>query len=412
MTLPMTLFMIYVAFLTTTMFFVAVKPFFELKKGKKLGWVLIYAVYAFNDFFWAWLKRFSPFKEYQTVEVISVYVLSIIILCVYFKGNMIRNFCHLFAIDFIYQCCAMVIDLFVAMIFVGNSMDKMYKLLEGYTWPSIFCFTSASIIGGFLAPPIVRLIKKMNVKVTDLVFAGLALLDINALVINSPDSLRIVFPGFITFLLIYLFFQDGKSKQMQSQFQYYSQIEKYERRKNDELSKLRHDIANHLEVVDELKKQYINELISKVDNVLGKETGVRVLDCLMRIKKEECREAEINFDCELIGLEGMKASEYDMVSLLANLLDNAIESCQAVEGDRKITFEMERKQDYLLVKMENTKSRSETPIKNNFKSIKDVSGTHGIGTRIIKEMVNKYDGVIEYKDMENTMLMNLTICIW
>lgn len=404
------IFMIYVALLTTTMFFVAVRPFFELKKGKKLGWVLIFLVYGFNDYFWAYLRRFL--YDYSTVEVVSVYVLCIIILHMCFKGNMIRNFCHLFAIDFIYQCCAMVIDLFAAMFFVGNSMDEMYKLLQGTTGPSVFCFTLSSVIGGLLAPWIVRLIKKINVKITDFVFAGLAILDINALITSSPDSLRIVFPGFIAFLLIYLFFQDGKSKQMQSQFQYYSQMEKYERKKNDELSKLRHDIANHLEIVDELKKEYINELLNKVDNVLGKETGIKVIDCLMRIKKEESEEANIDFNCELIELEGMKASEYDMVSLLANLLDNAIESCQAVEGERTITFEMERKQDYLLVRMKNTKSKSETPIKNNFKSFKDVSGTHGIGTRIIKEMVNKYDGIIEYKDLEDTMQMNLTICIW
>ena len=404
------LFMVYVATLTTTMFFIAVKPFFELRRGKKLGWFLIYSVYWFNDFFWAYLRRFL--YDYSTVEVISVYILCLIILHFYFKGNMIRNFCHIFAIDFIYQCCAMVMDLFIAMFFVGNSMDKMYELLQGNTLPSVFCFTVSSIIGGLVAPWIVRLIKKINVKITDFVFAGLAILDINALITSSPDSLRIVFPGFIAFLLIYLFFQDGKSKQMQSQFQYYSQMEKYERRKSDELSKLRHDIANHLEVVDELKKEYISELISKVDNVLGKETGVRVIDCLMRIKKDESAEADIDFSCELVELEGMKASEFDMISLLANLLDNAIESCQAVENDRKITFKMERKQDYLLVKMENTKSKSETPIKNNFKSFKDVSGTHGIGTRIIKEMVNKYDGDIEYKDLGDKMQMNLTICIW
>ena len=410
MTLPIPIFMIYVAILTATMFFVAVKPFFELKRGKKIGWLLIFTVYAFNDYFWAYLVRYL--KDYKTIEVLLIFALHMIILAVCFKGNMIRNFCQLFAIDFIYQCCATMLDLFIAMAFVGNSMERISELLAGFTWPSIFCFTTASIIGGLITPSIIRLIKKINIKIADFLFAGLALLDINALVTNSPDNLRIVFPGFVAFLLIYLFFQDGKSKQMQNQFQYYSQIEKYERRKNDELSKLRHDIANHLEVVDELKKEYINELISKVDNVLGKETGVRVIDCLMRIKKEESAEAEIDFSCELIELEGMKASEYDMVSLLANLLDNAIESCQAVDGNRKITFEMERKQDYLLVKMENTKSKSETPIKNNFKSFKDVGGTHGIGTRIIKEMVNKYDGVIEYKDLEDTMQMNLTICIW
>ena len=64
MTLPIPIFMIYVAFLTATMFFVAVKPFFELKKGKKIGWLLIFTVYTFNDYFWAYLVRYL--KDYKT----------------------------------------------------------------------------------------------------------------------------------------------------------------------------------------------------------------------------------------------------------------------------------------------------------------------------------------------------------
>lgn len=121
----------YVALQTTMMFMVAVRPFFQLKKGKKLGWLLIALVYGFNDFYWAYLMRF-PLEKYKAIEVIAVYALCMIILNFHFKGNMVRNFCRMFAIDFIYQCCAMVLDLFFALLFVGNSMEKIYNLLQGY----------------------------------------------------------------------------------------------------------------------------------------------------------------------------------------------------------------------------------------------------------------------------------------
>ena len=227
------------------------------------------------------------------------------------------HFFNIFAIDFIYQCCATMLDLFIAMIFVGNSMDKIAELLAGFTWPSIFCFTTASIVGGLITPSIIRLIKKINIKIADFLFAGLALLDINALVTNSPDNLRIVFPGFVAFLLIYLFFQDGKSKQMQSQFQYYSQMEKYERKKNDELSKLRHDIVNHC--INDISVQGA-EPVYFMDYIgIGKLRSPLYEQVLSGIAKA-CREA----NCAVLGGEtaempGMYGNDFDLVGVITGI---------------------------------------------------------------------------------------------
>jgi sensor histidine kinase YesM len=84
---------------------------------------------------------------------------------------------------------------------------------------------------------------------------------------------------------------------------------------------------------------------------------------------------------------------FDLCSVFSSLIDNAIEACKKIDiiADRKIEVIAAMKQEYLIIKVKNTKS-SEI-LKNDdglFLSTKHDKQNHGI----VKEIANRYNGTI------------------
>ena len=87
-----------------------------------------------------------------------------------------------------------------------------------------------------------------------------------------------------------------------------------------------------------------------------------------------------------------------MVTVLANLLDNAIEACEKIEGDRVIRVSAVLKQSFLF-SVRNTTLPVE--IKNDtIQTTKPNASLHGFGLSNIKLILNKYhaDFVMDYED--------------
>lgn len=63
------------------------------------------------------------------------------------------------------------------------------------------------------------------------------------------------------------------------------------------------------------------------------------------------------------------------------------------------------------VRVRNTKNESEEPIKHKFMTMKKDAENHGIGMKIIRSIVNKYDGAVQYYDekTEFTVIVNLQV---
>ena len=101
-------------------------------------------------------------------------------------------------------------------------------------------------------------------------------------------------------------------------------------------------------------------------------------------------------------------SRVDVVEILSNLIDNAIEACERMEDkNRYINIDTSFKANFWIVVIENSKAVSEKPIKNKFKTNK--SGEHGLGLKIVKMITNKYDGALRYEDNKDSFKVELMI---
>lgn len=63
------------------------------------------------------------------------------------------------------------------------------------------------------------------------------------------------------------------------------------------------------------------------------------------------------------------------------------------------------------IRVRNTKNESEEPIKVHFRTLKSDSENHGFGMKIIRSIVDKYDGTIQYQDdkTEFVVVVNLQV---
>ena len=97
----------------------------------------------------------------------------------------------------------------------------------------------------------------------------------------------------------------------------------------------------------------------------------------------------------------------DIIGLLSNLLDNAIEAVERSERKGYISCCIKRKSMII----ENSKSENEYPEVNEFKTNKQDANSHGIGMSIIRSIVSKYDGSLKYTDVGDRMIVEIIFAV-
>lgn len=175
--------------------------------------------------------------------------------------------------------------------------------------------------------------------------------------------------------------------------------------KMETIRKYRHDLKKHIQTLEMLSENHvmISEEMEEYTNTLKqqykrfeKEENDGFISFLLSIKKKECERKQIPVEIVLDDNNYDKFEEIDLVSLIHNLFDNAIEENERIKtaGDRGIYFSMKKENDHVVIDMKNKIVEGE---KITFLTKKDSYLEHGIGMKIIKSIVEKYNGSRKYK---------------
>lgn len=219
--------------------------------------------------------------------------------------------------------------------------------------------------------------------------------------------LSIISTSFIVFLNIYIIdFLETVSrsnslelqmetlkKQSEIQYNYYKKLQK-----NYELSrKLLHDTRNHLNTIKRMYQnsdydeanQYEKKLYSEIDRyVMKKYTLNNALNIVINDKIETASKRKINLDINIDVDDGLEfISDYDIVVIFGNLLDNAIEACSYLTIVNKvISLNIKKYNDQLyFINICN-------PINKNNKQ--PGLGHEGLGLKNVQSSVEKYNGTM------------------
>lgn len=188
-----------------------------------------------------------------------------------------------------------------------------------------------------------------------------------------------------------------------------------------EMRAFRHDMRNHFKVLKTLCAKGTNEwearkCLQEIDKYIGEfeasfrddieetDSGNLVIDSILNAKKSVATSKGINITLDLMIPQHMDCNGTDVVILLANLLDNAIEACESVEDtEKKITLSINYASSNLIICVCNTynghwdgKSTSSTK-SMLLPTTKADSKKHGIGMQNVLEVVEKYKGNMEWK---------------
>ena len=167
----------------------------------------------------------------------------------------------------------------------------------------------------------------------------------------------------------------------------------------DMTRKFRHDLAKHIQTLEVLMaeedgaelQKYADGLKLEYRKVENKgESESEVVNAILSMKRKQCQEKRISLYLNIEEKGYSLVRDMDMVGILVNLLDNAIEENEKIEAEeqRGIWLDMKQKEQGEVWLQIKNQIRPDKKI--NFQTEK--KGEHGIGRGIIEYLVKQYQG--------------------
>lgn len=145
-------------------------------------------------------------------------------------------------------------------------------------------------------------------------------------------------------------------------------------------------------------EEFLHEFIGELDKEKAQVwTGLPFLDFILNYKKQVVDQKEIKFRLELDVYE-YPFEEFELGILLGNLLDNAIEACEkCAPGRREIYLHIWNVRFMFMLKLTNSSSKSPEMNGGRFLTDKADKNAHGMGVELVKRILKKYDGDIDFQ---------------
>ena len=185
-------------------------------------------------------------------------------------------------------------------------------------------------------------------------------------------------------------------------------------RKNYDIQRKRtHEYKNQIMCIDSLLKkkkydkleEYINSIFNRLDGQLDMvDTNNEVVNAIINAKYYEALQNDVLFILKINDLSHIKVSDEDIVTILSNLLDNAIEAAGQCEIDKRtVGIRLLYEDDVLSIAVSNSyKTEPEIMEDGYMRTIKDDKEQHGLGIRNVVATLEKYNAeyIIDYKNGE------------
>lgn len=164
----------------------------------------------------------------------------------------------------------------------------------------------------------------------------------------------------------------------------------------------RHDYHNHLQTLKAKMdmgraaeaRTYLDSLENDLDDIRAlAETGNVSVDAILNAKLSLVLKQGISLNFKATVPKSLTVSDIDLCVILGNLIDNAMESCEKVEEERRflrLYIGVLRQQLYLSI----SNATAETIRKIDSAYISTKRGSHGHGLKRIDRVVEKYGGYV------------------
>lgn len=186
------------------------------------------------------------------------------------------------------------------------------------------------------------------------------------------------------------------AERAKSQTEMYRQIsENFDRQKKRE-----HEYKNEMMVISSLLDQnefeklrmlldkYNDEIAHRIDAI---DTNNVIVNAVLNTKHQEARDKGILFVPKVSDLSELPIEDEDIVVILSNMLNNAIEACEKCKGKRIIRVKAVKEGGDVIFSVINTIEEAPCLIDNKYRTTKK-GQLHGMGIENVKETAGKYGG--------------------
>lgn len=192
---------------------------------------------------------------------------------------------------------------------------------------------------------------------------------------------------------------------MEQEKEYYQREAVIIQQKQELLKQFQHDLKNRLQVLNEIAerktmrelKDYLWEIEAKhKEQEIFSNTGNLIIDSIVNSKLQDAIEKGIEVNASVVLPAAIEVKNDDMVVILGNLLDNAIEACERTDSARYIRLLMNYEKGCVMLRIKNSFDQIINRDYGEFTSRKKDKSLHGLGIKSVKNTVAKYNGIAEF----------------
>ncbi len=184
----------------------------------------------------------------------------------------------------------------------------------------------------------------------------------------------------------------------------------------EEIRKIRHDIRNQVALMksyldsgnlDGLRDYFDSFQANVLPSLSTFDCNNEAIKTIITLERRKAKNHDVALSCRAIVPDKLPFDDYDLCSLLTNIVDNAIECLDRERAeDRTINLNIVYGTDKLFLQCKN-------PVKQDFrkdelqhlKTTKNDSLVHGLGCRIIQGICQKYHGFATFQKEEGLFVV-------
>ena len=199
---------------------------------------------------------------------------------------------------------------------------------------------------------------------------------------------------------------------------YYNQCELMQKSTED-ISKFKHDINNHFNVISDLlikndyddAKKYLEQLIKRNNktSLIISQTGNIVIDSIINYKLSGLDRNEIKVSTDIVVPERTNIEIMDLSTILNNLLDNSIRALNEMAGEKILTIVIKYSRKRMIIRITNTYENDLILENGEFVTTKADKKNHGMGIKNVKDAIEKYNGLLSIKNEDGVFITDVLL---
>ena len=208
---------------------------------------------------------------------------------------------------------------------------------------------------------------------------------------------------------------------LQRENELYSRQCEIMRESTEELQAFRHDLNNQFIAMNELlstnqieaAKKQLHSLSAQTEpRIIYSYTGNTPIDSIINYKFQNAEKEHIKINTQIAVPSDIKIEIVDIITILGNLLDNAIEAVLLLKDNRFITLKLVYSQERLIIRVSNSFDGIVKSMNGSIITTKADTANHGFGLGNVQKIAERYNGILKTDSSGNVFTVDVLLFLF